>query len=282
MVCVRIAIYTNAILCYSWNMDCYNSIGICFISSRQEDHSETMKRAVSCISGLDSTGYAAQWKAKGYAIYPILFDYGQKGRKEIDVSIELSRELDFEEPLVVDIGFMKNIWSGVQLTDDSISVEALYTPTVVVPIRNVIFLSIASAYALMIGAKIVTYGAHMSDIQPRTDTGDPLYPDCHPNTAMAFEEVLRYAHFPFGVKKIEIWSPAREGLTKAENLRRSFNVMGDLIYKTWSCYLSKERHCGKCESCINRHRAFIEAGIPDLTEYEVDPEEVLKKVDFSR
>lgn len=226
-------------------------------------------KCVAIISGgPDSISYAAQWKERGYEIHPIIFDYGQKAKKEIAIAINLSRKLGFMEPVVVDISSMSKIWRGTQLTDESVKIEEEYKPSVVVPIRNVVFLAIASAYALTIGANVVTYGAHLDDIS-RTDTGEPLYPDCHPDTATAFENVLKIAHFPVGEKKLEIWSPAREGLSKSENLRRGYNIMKDLIYETWSCYDNREKHCGRCESCVNRKKAFLRAGIPDKTEYEV-------------
>ena len=226
------------------------------------------RKAVSVLSGgVDSFCYALYWKVNGYEIYPVIFDYGQKGTKEIDVAKYLCKAAGFHEPAVVDISTMKELWKGTQLTDDAVQVMKEYTPTVVVPIRNVVFLSIACAYALTIGAGIVTYGAHMNDIASRTDTGEPLYPDCTPDTARAFEEVVRVAHFPVGKPKVEIWSPAREGLSKSENIKRGYSIAGDLIFKTWSCYLTGDRHCGQCESCVNRHKAFIEAGIPDKTSY---------------
>jgi 7-cyano-7-deazaguanine synthase len=230
------------------------------------------KKCVAILSGgVDSFCYAVQWKSRGYDIYPIIFDYGQKGRKEIEVAKYLCDRVGFHEPAVIDTASLGMLWKGTQLTDNSVRVETGYTPSVVVPIRNVVFMSIASAYALTIGASVVIYGAHKNDIAPRTDTGEPLYPDCSPDTARAFEEVVKIAHFPVGKHKVEIWSPAREGLSKAENLKRGYQLVGSLVFDTWSCYLTGDTHCGQCESCMNRHKAFIEAGIPDGTTYRVHP-----------
>lgn len=231
-----------------------------------------MKKAASTISGgIDSISYAVLWKSRGYTIYPVVFDYGQKGRKEVEVAKRICKALEFEEPLVLNVSSLKNVWFRTQLLDELMRVEKDYSPTVVVPIRNVVFLAIACAYALSIEADIVTYGAHLNDITARGDTGEPLYPDCHPNVALMLEEIVKIAHFPVGTKKLEIWSPAREGFTKTQNLRRGYELLGDLIYETWSCYLSNSAHCGVCESCINRHRAFIEAEIPDKTRYQEHP-----------
>ena len=228
-------------------------------------------KVVAVISGgPDSLGYAAQWGAKGCEIYPLIFDYGQKGSKEIQVAVELSRRLGFEEPIIVDISDLGKLWRGTQLTDEGVEVERDYTPNVVVPIRNAVFLTIAVAYAFTLGIEYVIYGAHLDDIKLREDTFDHLYPDCTPEFQLALEAALNMGHFR-SERRVEIWSPAREGLTKSENLRRTYSLIGDLIFETWSCYLSGLLHCGRCESCINRHKAFREARIPDGTIYESYP-----------
>jgi len=37
--------------------------------------------------------------------------------------------------------------------------------------------------------------------------------------------------------------------------------------KTYSCYKGGAIHCGKCGTCVERREAFIDAHIPDPTEY---------------
>ena len=37
---------------------------------------------------------------------------------------------------------------------------------------------------------------------------------------------------------------------------------------TWSCYVGSGMHCGTCSSCRERKRAFVEADVDDLTQYE--------------
>ncbi len=227
--------------------------------------------------GVDSISYLAQWLVKGYDAHVLTFNYGQKGVKEVSITKYLVDEINrlgiggkVLEFKVIDLSFMRDLWRGLQLTDESVGISLDYEPTLVVPVRNVVLLTIATAYAYTVGAEYVIYGAHYDDVEPRVDTGEPKYPDCSPECIEALQTALRICHFR-GSRRVEIWSPSREGLKKYENLRRGYGVLGKLIYSTWSCYLSGTYHCGRCESCLNRHKAFIQAGIPDCTVYESYP-----------
>jgi 7-cyano-7-deazaguanine synthase len=191
------------------------------------------------------------------------FNYGQKGIQELATVEKFAPELGWNKPIFVDMLFMAELWPKTQLTDEKVKVEDSYASNVVVPIRNAVMLTIATAYAYSIGAKRVIYGAHMSDV----GKGDhPLYPDCTPEFTLALETALRIGHFR-NARDIEIRSPAMLGLTKVDLIKAGYKLLGDNLFQTWSCYLSREKQCGICESCRNRRAAFKAAGIEDKTEY---------------
>ena len=213
--------------------------------------------------GIDSAGTAAYWKQEGYELYLLTFYYGQRSRKEIERAREIGKHLQAKEHKFIDISFMKELYGSTNvLTDETKEMPSQFQPSIIVPIRNAIFLTIGVAWAFSIGAKIAAYGAHLTD-QP--------YPDCRPEFAKKLEDALNLgdndaisskAHPP-----IEIWSPAIAGLRKWDMLRISYELLGENIFNTWSCYLDGDLHCGVCESCKNRRIAFERAGIKDHTVY---------------
>ncbi|WP_299292803.1 7-cyano-7-deazaguanine synthase [Nitrosopumilus sp.] len=222
-----------------------------------------MKKAVVVFSGgVDSICAVSFLKSK-YELYGITFSYGQKANNEVAAAKTFAKKLGLKQHKIIDIGFMKNLYGDSNvLTSSKKKIPSTFDYSIVVPIRNAVFLSIASAWAYTLNASLVVYGAH---------TGDTHYPDCRPAFARKLESAFNQGEIDgikSGLRKnIEIWSPYRQGLSKSDLLKAGMKNLGDAIFKTWSCYANKKYHCGSCESCQNRKKAFAKAIINDKTKY---------------
>ena len=222
-----------------------------------------LKKAVVVFSGgLDSVCMGAHLKSK-YDLYGISFVYGQKASQEIKTAKSFAKSLGLKKHKILNIDFMKNLYGETNvLTSSKKKIPSKFDYSIVVPIRNAIFLSIATAWAYTLGAPLVAFGAHK---------GDTNYPDCRPLFSKKLEEALFFGEID-GIKsgkrkQVKIWSPYRDGYSKSKLLLEGKKILGDKIFKTWSCYSNKRQHCGECESCINRKNAFKDAGIIDKTRY---------------
>lgn len=230
----------------------------------------TRPAAVCIVSGgLDSVCHAAML-ARNYDIYMMTFAYGQRAKREIERARHFAKVLKAKDHKIVDIGFMKSLYgSSNALTDSRQKLSEDFSQSLVVPVRNAVFITIATAWAMSINARVVAYGAHTGDI--------PHYPDCRPEFVSAINNALNTAEsdgIASGVRQeVTVMSPATAGLDKAALLKMGYKMLGKQIFQTWSCYSDGVRagrghlHCGRCESCINRKNAFTTAQIEDKTEY---------------
>lgn len=222
-----------------------------------------MKKAVVVFSGGVDSVCAVSYLESKYELYGITFSYGQKANSEIAAAKSFAKRLELKQHKIIDIGFMKELYGNSNvLTSSKRKIPSKFEYSIVVPIRNAVFLSIASAWAFTLNASLVVYGAH---------TGDKHYPDCRPSFAKKLETAFNQGEID-GIKSklrknIEIWSPYRQGLSKSDLLQSGMKILGESIFKTWSCYSNKKLHCGVCESCNNRKIAFEKAGITDKTKY---------------
>ena len=211
------------------------------------------KSVIVLSGGLDSSTAAYWAKDQGYDVYAIAYKYGQIGRKEITSALKIAEKLGI--PIkVVNLSSLKEIFRGVtSLVDDNIQMTSTFTQPIIVPFRNAIFLSVAVAYATATRANTVFYGAQGSD--------EIFYPDCRREFYKSFEKTAQ-----LGTEtSITIEAPF-SNLSKSEVIKLGIRL-GVPFHLTWSCYLNGKRHCGKCESCVNRKKAFREAGVEDPTEY---------------
>ncbi len=208
------------------------------------------KDCIVVLSGGPDSTVVAYWaKKQGFKVKCISFKYGQIAEKETTHASFVAKALDV--PLkIIDLSSLREIFVGVtSLCDPTIALTSEFSAPIVVPFRNAIFLSIAISYAAGVGATKIFYGAHRSDAAN--------YPDCREEFYKSLEETAWLGT----ERNIQIQAPF-SGVTKAELIKIGANL-GVPFELTWSCYLDKEKHCGKCESCVNRKNAFQAAGVVD-------------------
>jgi 7-cyano-7-deazaguanine synthase len=215
-----------------------------------------MNRAIVLLSGgLDSATTLYYAKAMGYDVRALIFDYGQRHRREVVAARELARaaKVRFE---VVKISMP---WKGSALLDLSLRVPSRgikknAIPPTYVPARNIIFLSFAASFAEAVGARAIFIGANAVDYSG--------YPDCRPEFFKAFQAALDQG-LKTGVQKkgIRILIPLVD-MSKADIVELG-QKLGVPFEKTWSCYNGAEKICGVCDSCRLRAKGFLRAKVID-------------------
>lgn len=212
-------------------------------------------KCIVVLSGGPDSATVAYWaKKQGYEIYPITFKYGQIAVKETDCAKKIAEKLGTTTK-IIDLSALKEIFSGVtSLCNSDIPLTSEFSQPIIVPFRNAIFLSAAVAYAVSIGADKIFYGAQGSD--------EPFYPDCRREFYQAFEKAARLGTY----QEITIQAPFSD--MHKSDLFKIGQLLGVPFELTWSCYRDGAKHCGRCESCVNRKKAFKEASVVDSTKYE--------------
>ena len=222
----------------------------------------TTRRAVVLLSGgLDSATTLAIARADGYACHCLTVDYGQRHRAELAAAARVARALGAASHKVMSIDLAAI--GGSALTDRSIAVPEAPTqgiPVTYVPARNTILLSLALAWAEVLGAQDVFFGANAVDYSG--------YPDCRPEYMRAFETLANLAtKAAVEGRRLALHTPIIH-LAKAEIVRRG-TALGVDYGLTVSCYQPTEDGlaCGRCDACRLRRAGFEAAGIPDPTRY---------------
>jgi 7-cyano-7-deazaguanine synthase len=226
------------------------------------------EKAVILLSGGVDSSTVAYWAAmhKGWNTHALTINYGHKALVELQSARKIA-SLVCESHKELDLNSLKNILKS-PLTDLEIlqdlndqKGESYY----IVPLRNIIFLSIASAYAESIGAQHVAIGNHLDDAQG--------FPDCRPAAMNAMQRVVAVASEEGKAPKL--WSPWIE-LTKVQIIKQG-TQLGVPYQYTYSCYADGIA-CGVCESCEYRYNAFLDAGIEDPIPYKVTPRRIKRSV----
>ena len=224
-----------------------------------------MKKAISVLSGgLDCT-VATSVFAEDYEIHAITFNYGQKAfERELQAAREICSKMNWTHE-VIDLPWLADISNSSLNTSEEIpepSEEDLdnfeksseSASSVWVPARNMVFTSNAVSYAESIGAEKIIVGWDAEEAA--------TFPDNSKEFLKTFNELITVG----SPERIRIEAPAID-LNKEEIVELGMKV-GAPIELSYSCYKGNDKHCGVCESCMRRKRAFRNLGIEDKSEYE--------------
>lgn len=222
-----------------------------------------MARAVVLLSGgLDSATTLAIARDRGYACYALSIDYSQRHSVELLAAEKLARSLGASEHRIIKVDLAA--FGGSALTDALIALPTegvkAGIPVTYVPARNTIMLSLALAWAEVLGSYDIFIGVNAVDYSG--------YPDCRSEYIAAFEQMANLAtKAAIEGNKLSIHAPLIN-LSKAEIIQQGI-LRGVDYSQTVSCYQADTEGlaCGVCDSCRLRRAGFAAAEVPDPTGY---------------
>ncbi|MHB1424621.1 MAG: 7-cyano-7-deazaguanine synthase QueC [Gemmataceae bacterium] len=228
-------------------------------------------RAVVLLSGgLDSATALAAARRDGFRCHALTIAYGQRHAAELLAARRVAAALGAVEQRVFELDL--RAFGGSALTADipvphERALEAMSAdiPITYVPARNTVFLSLALAWAEVLGSFNIYMGVNAIDYSG--------YPDCRPEFIAAFERLANLAT-KAGVESkgiFRIHTPLIQ-LSKADIIRLGVSLGIDYGL-THSCYdpAPDGAACGGCDSCQLRRAGFEAAGIADPTRYASPP-----------
>ena len=223
-----------------------------------------MKPAVVLLSGgLDSATVLAIARSEGHGCHCLSVDYGQRSRYELTAAGQVASAGKAAEHRTVCMDL--SAFGGSALTDHGIPVPTGgvvpgVVPVTYVPARNTVMLSLALAWAEVLGAGDIFFGANAVDYSG--------YPDCRPEYVLAFESMANLAtKRAIEGQRLRVHAPLI-AMSKADIIRRGTELGVDYAL-TVSCYQADETGlaCGSCDACRLRRAGFEAAGLPDPTGY---------------
>ncbi|MGC8562252.1 MAG: 7-cyano-7-deazaguanine synthase QueC [Thermoplasmata archaeon] len=224
-------------------------------------------KAVSLLSGgLDSSTLLSYVVSKGYEVFALSFDYGQRHTKELDSARKIASYYNVKHRIMkLDLRAIGGsaLTSDINVPDVPLEEIGKDIPVTYVPARNTILLSIALGLAEVTDSSKIFIGANALDYSG--------YPDCRPEYFKSINKTFNLA-----TKKtveggsIEVEAPLLR-YSKADIVKLAYKLKTPLEL-TWSCYNGRDKACGVCDSCKLRLKGFMEAGLEDPIEYERYPD----------
>lgn len=191
--------------------------------------------------GMDSTVLAYKLLKEGKNIIILFINYGQHCReKEYQTLIKVLPSIFKENVRVINIGDVYRESNSRMIVEANLWKDNVVAEDMYLPYRNILFISLASAYAQSMGIKDV-YSAFINSNHAKEI-------DC----SMEFFSKLEDLLYEYG--SIRINMPFRE-MTKTEVAKLGIELRAPIAI-TYSCQVNAEMPCGACPNCVDRINAI--------------------------
>lgn len=235
---------------------------------REEDFTAPQKSALVVLSGGQDSTTCLYWALETYErVEAVTFDYNQRHRAELDAAVkvvEMAAEVH-DKPVPHKVVTLGPIFEGaspltaqseeLETYSDISEMDAVIQDRVeltFVPGRNLIFLSLASSYAVARGIDCVVTGICQADAAN--------YPDCRRMFADALEDAVGLAT----LKRVPIVTPLID-LAKPESIKLAQTLRGcmNALAYTHTAYSGEYPPSTQDHATVLRAWGFEQAGVAD-------------------
>ena len=214
--------------------------------------------------GQDSTVCLAHALERYAHVETIGFDYGQRHLVELESRLHVRAQLlerfvhwgaRLGQDHVVDLSLLARLSDTALTSEREIEMNAGGLPNTFVPVRNLLFFTVAASVADRRGLSVLVGGMCETDYSG--------YPDCRDNTLKALQVAIS-----LGLDKSMTIETPLMWLDKAATWAMTEDIGGEplielVIEHTHSCYLGDREHrhpwgwgCGLCPSCDLRRKGY--------------------------
>ncbi len=223
------------------------------------------RRALVLFSGgQDSTVCLAHALDRYAHVETVGFDYGQRHLVELESRLHVRSQLHEKFPLwaerlgddhILDLSLLSQLSDTALTSQREIEMNAGGLPNTFVPVRNLLFFTVAASVADRRGLSVLVGGMCETDYSG--------YPDCRDNTLKSLQVAIS-----LGLDKSMTIETPLMWIDKAETWAMTERLGGEpllalVIEHTHSCYLGDREHrhawgwgCGLCPSCDLRRKGY--------------------------
>lgn len=240
-----------------------------------------MKAVCLLSGGLDSCALTANAVKKGHEVTALSLSYGQQHVKEVNCARKIAEKLGVEWRHA-ELGFVKHLFKSALLSGEIPDHKELgkdEAAVTYVPMRNALFLTIATGLAESIEADNIFIATNIVDYSG--------YVDCRPEFVMRMQQAMTLGGERWARSEHDLRIHHLGDASKADIIRLGWKSNAPFEL-SWSCYKGLERPCvayGKvgqksvvCDSCYNRIKGYRETGLDDpaLTDEECKIADLIK------